>query len=688
MSRPKLRFLILVLIAWSGLDSAWPDQKAPLPERFRSWLEEEVVTIITPRERDVFRKLQTDRERDIFIEAFWKHRDPTPDTPENGFKTEHYRRIGYADHRFGRSAPLPGWKTDRGRIYIILGEPNDIQRYDAKAEVVPCEVWFYQDKVEMGLPPGFNLVFFQEHGQGDFRLYSPAGDGPQALLMDFHGNANDYRQAYQTLGDLEPNLASVSLSLIPGEAGTLTDRPSLASDILIQKVETAPQTLVKDDYARKFFEYKDIVDVEYSANYMDSDALVAVAEDGAGVYFVHYAVEPKRLSVSGGGDTYTTTLRVNGIVTNPAGTAIHQFEKTFFIKIEKSRMEEINRQPFDLHDLFPLIPGTYKMSILVKNEVSKEFTSFEQALLVPEDIPGPRITKPLLGYKWSQSSPDPQKLRPFQFGPYRIYAQPGRTFARTEKLVAAFQVSGLTEPERKAGLLRYQILKDGAAVAERSKRLDEYAGLPDVLEEFALKELVPAHYGLKIGLLIDGREVLAVEDEFDLSHQEVFPRPWIQSKLMPGAGEEAYEQILGAELFNAGRIAEAKIRLERAYRKNPESPESALFLSRALAAMGKVEDTISILEPFLDPARPPNYEIFVLAARARQGKADWAGALEITNRTISHFGANTVLLNAVGDCELGLGKTKQALAAWEKSLEFNPDQPEIRRKIAELKSGR
>jgi len=688
MIRRELRVLILILIAWPGWSSPSPAPEAPLPERFRSWLEEEVVTIITPQERDVFRKLQTDRERDIFIEAFWKHRDPTPNTPENEFKTEHYRRLGFADRRFGRSAPLPGRKTDRGRIYIILGEPNDIQRYDAKAEVVPCEVWFYQDKVEMGLPPGFNLVFFQEHGLGDFHLYSPTRDGPQALLMDFHGRANDYQTAYQTLGDLEPNLAGVSLSLIPGEAGSFTDRPSLASDIFIQKVETAPQTLVKDDYARKFLEYKDIVDVEYSANYMDSDALVAVAGDGAGVYFVHYAVEPKRLSVGGAGDAYTTTLRVNGIVTNPAGTAIHQFEKTFSIKIDESRLEELSRQPFDLHDLFPLIPGTYKMSILVKNEVSKEFTSFEQALLVPGDAPGPRLTKPLLGYKWSRSSPDPLKLRPFQFGPYRIYAQPGRTFARTETLVAAFQVSGLTEPERKAGLLRYLILKDGAVVAERSKRLDEYADLPDVLEEFALKELVPAHYGLKIGLLIDGREVLSVQDEFDLSHQEAVPRPWIQSKLMPGAGEEAYEQILGAELFNAGRIAEAKIRLEKAYRNNPESPESALFLSRAMAAMGEVENTISILEPFLDPTRPPNYDIFVLAGRARRSKADWAGALEITNRTISHFGANTVLLNAVGDCELGLGKIKQALAAWEKSLEFNPDQPEIRRKIADLKAGR
>lgn len=688
MSRRNLRPALFALIACLSAGSLSPAAKTPLPERYRKWLEEEVVYIITPRERDVFGKLQTDRERDIFIEAFWKHRDSKPDTPENEFKTEHYRRIAYANHRFGRTAPKPGWKTDRGRIYIILGDPNDIQRYEGKQEVVPSEVWFYQDKAELGLPPGFNLVFFQEGGMGDFRLYSPVRDGPQALLTDYRGAVNDYQKAYKTLRDYEPNLAAVSLSLIPGEANALADRPSLASDIFVQRIETAAQTQVKDDYARKFLEYKDIVDVEYSANYLDSDALVAVARDEAGVSIVHYAVEPKRLSVSGGGGAYTTTLGVNGIVTDPAGSVIYQFEKAFAVKIEEGRMEELSRQPFDLHDLFPLIPGTYKMSVLVKNEASKEFTSFEQALLIPGGGPGPQLSRPLLGYKWSRSSPEGQNLRPFQFGPYRVYAQPGRIFTRADTLVVAFQVSGLTEDERRTGLLRIQILKDGEALADRSKRLDACADLPNVLEEFALKDLLPAHYGLKISLLIGEREILSAQDEFNLTHQEAVPRPWIYSKLMPGAGEAAYEQILGAELFNAGRVVEAKIRLEKAYRKNPESPESALLLARAWMAMGEVEDTISVLKPFLDPSRPPNYDIFVLAGRALQSKADWAGALELTNRTISHFGANAVLLNAVGDCSFGLGKIKEALAAWEKSLEFNPDQPEIRKKVAGLKGGR
>ncbi|MCK7477953.1 MAG: GWxTD domain-containing protein [Candidatus Moduliflexus flocculans] len=81
--------------------------KPKLPEKHRAWLEEEVEYIIAPMEREVFLKLQSDRERDLFIEAFWKQRDPNPGTPENEFKTEHGRRLAYADRYLGRDAPGP-----------------------------------------------------------------------------------------------------------------------------------------------------------------------------------------------------------------------------------------------------------------------------------------------------------------------------------------------------------------------------------------------------------------------------------------------------------------------------------------------------------------------------------------------------------------------------------------------------
>ena len=94
---------------------------------YKKWLEEEVPYIISDEERTAFLQLQTNEEREQFIEAFWQRRDPTPDTVENEFKEEHYRRIAYANERF--ASGIPGWRTDRGRIYIIWGPPDEIEAH-------------------------------------------------------------------------------------------------------------------------------------------------------------------------------------------------------------------------------------------------------------------------------------------------------------------------------------------------------------------------------------------------------------------------------------------------------------------------------------------------------------------------------------------------------------------------------
>src|SRR6201997_4648177 len=94
---------------------------------FRKWLDEDVAYIITNEERAAYKALKTDEEREQFIEQFWLRRDPTPDTVENEFKEDHYERIAYANERF--ASGIPGWKTDRGRIYIIYGKPDEIESH-------------------------------------------------------------------------------------------------------------------------------------------------------------------------------------------------------------------------------------------------------------------------------------------------------------------------------------------------------------------------------------------------------------------------------------------------------------------------------------------------------------------------------------------------------------------------------
>src|SRR6184192_3042372 len=107
--------------------------KQEVSSSYKKWLNEDVAYIITDEERAAFKQLSNDEERDNFIEAFWQRRDPTPDTVENKFKEEHYRRIAYANEHF--AAGIPGWKSDRGRIYIVYGPADEIESHPSVAHM-------------------------------------------------------------------------------------------------------------------------------------------------------------------------------------------------------------------------------------------------------------------------------------------------------------------------------------------------------------------------------------------------------------------------------------------------------------------------------------------------------------------------------------------------------------------------
>jgi GWxTD domain-containing protein len=681
---PKIRFSLAFLGATVFFLTALLAQP-DLPERYRRWLDEEVVYIITSTERDVFLKLTTDRERDLFIEAFWKHRDPIPGTPENEFRTEHLKRLSHARQFFGRTSPRPGWRTDRGRVYIILGEPNDIQRFEGKTQTYPAEVWFYQDMTKYGLPAGFYVVFFQEGGIGEFKLYSPARDGPQALLTNPNFDPIDYASAYALLREFEPDLAAVSISLVPGEDSTLVARPSLASDLLIQRIETTPERQVEALYARKFLEYKDKIDVEYTANYIGSDALVKVFRDPSGLDFVQFAIEPARLSVGQAETGYYANLRLNGSVTTPEGKSIYQFERVISIGLDEEELARAGRQPLNIHDMFPLIPGDYRLSLLLKNEVSKEFTSYEQAFVVPRGDSRVRVTPLLLGYGKAEPEKTAPALKPFCFGAFRVYCQPNRAFLPKDTLCLAFQVNGLQEETRAEAELKYLFLKDGQEFRSFSRKASGYPGLPNVIEEIALSDLVPAHYRVQVSLTVDGAEAASAADEFDVTPVASIRRPWFYSQVLPPSSDPIYDYLVGTQLYNSGRLDEAILRLERASRSRPDSLDFALNLARAYMGRRMPEKVAPILQSFLSPDGPINYDVYFIQGKAWQELGEWDRAIEMFDGAISHYGINTSLLNAAGECHFEKGDAKAALAAWGRSLELDPNQEVIRKRVDVLK---
>jgi len=690
----KIRF-IAVVVLFSFLAPLYGQDKAVigLPERFKKWLDEEVVYIITPKEREVFLKLQTDKEREIFIEAFWKQRDPSPGTPKNEFREEHYRRLNYADKIYGRSTPLPGWKTDRGRIYIILGDPKNIEKYDNVNGVYPTEIWFYLGDSSQGLPTGFNVIFFKENGTGDYILYSPTQNGPKSLIATSVGNfkddqtdLGDDQAAYKELLSLEPNLARQTLSLIPGERvnpGSL----SLASNTLISNIYALPRKLVKDSYADALLKYKDFVDVEYTANYIDSDGQVWVARDASGFFEVHYSVEPGKISVEDAGDRYAVRFELTGRVTDPEGRTILQFDKAFPFSFGKDEVQGKGNsaKTFSLQDVFPLVPGRYSFDLLLKNTASREFSSFAVKLVIPGELSAPVMGPLELAYGMERTSASGEKV-PFALGESQILSSSRKSFGSEDTLHVIFQVLALTDSLRTGGRVKFVYFKEDKEIASSEKKLSEFSPGAFFSEEQTLKTFAPGYYKVKVSLLnAAGKELDSKSGDFELSALPSVPRPMVVANVTKSFERADYLYATGLEFMNAGSFKEATERLAEAWSLKPDRPEIAAGYGQCLFFLQDYGKAKAVLLP-LAPAGKASAEVLSVLGRTCHALGEFKEAAGYYREYLERFGTNIDIMNLLGTCYFQLGNKDEALKIWEKSLQISPDQPKIKALIDSLKN--
>jgi len=210
--------IICLAALWAVLQFPAPIAKA-VSAALDDWLVEEVPYIISDQEKEAFRSLSGDAERQRFIEAFWQLRDPTPGTITNEFREEHYRRIDEANSRYGANGK-PGWRTDMGRIYIMLGKPLKTKTfYDANLNG-PVHAWYYPPDKTCGIKYYYYIVFFKRSPKSDFIIYRPDSHGPGALISDAAKKRNGIQSVTASLNALlhiDPLLGQLSLSLLPLE---------------------------------------------------------------------------------------------------------------------------------------------------------------------------------------------------------------------------------------------------------------------------------------------------------------------------------------------------------------------------------------------------------------------------------------------------------------------------------------
>jgi len=666
---------------------------AVLQGRYQKWLDEEVVYIISKRERDVFRVLQTDRERDIFIEAFWKHRDPTPGTPRNEFEEEHRRRLDHATRFYGRSTPLPGWMTDRGRMYIILGPPRNIEQYDTVNGVYPTEIWFYLGDPDQGLPTAFNLIFFKRDGGGDYILYSPTEHGPRSLIASSMGGYRDASRsassmsndqaAYKELQELEPNLARQTLSLIPGEASQ-PGNESLASNRLIATIATLPQKNVDAGYADAILKYKDFIEVDYTANYIASDALVQVLRDDSGQSYVHYTIEPSRISADEVRGKFEVIFRLTGRVSDAAGRTVYQYDKSFPFSLTSGQLEDVRAQSISIQDSFPLVPGSYTFDVILKNALSKEFTGAAATVVVPGPDSSPGLGPLLLAYGAEPGPAGAAERVPFKVGEAQILCQSRKTFSSRDSVVLVCQPHGITEALRASGTLLTTLLREDMEVRRKETRLADVpvAGLVDIQP---LQGLTPGYYQA-LAVLLDGsgKELARVRENFEISLAAAVPRPLIMAKVGPAPGGEDDLLATGVQFMNKGDFVAARPRLAEAFRRAPERQDLAVAYAQALFRLTDYQGVQKALGPWAG-ADNAAAETLALLGQAGHALGEFAEASKHYGAYLVRYGANVDILNYLGTCYNQLGNTDEALKAWTKSLELNPNQEKLRALVDSLK---
>ena len=684
MSKKTVHFLIAAMLCLTTISSSAQEKLKPkdLPETHKNWLTKEVRYIITSVERDIFLMLQTSRERDRFIEAFWKQRDPTPGTELNEFRSEHYKRFNHVNRRF-ISAGKEGWQTDRGKIYIILGEPMEVRQFNGSDAYYPAESWYYQSMLEHGLPQAFHLLFYQKNRIGDYIIYNPGMEGPWSLLSSYRGNPGEYMESYYRLDEIEPELASLSISLIPGQSSQ--QFPSLASAAFLNSIDMVAINKIKDQYARKFMQYKDIVEVEYSANYMESEAEVKILQDADGVSHVHFSIEPKNLSMSSYEGSIYTNLDFSGMVTDPSGRTIYQFDRQIPLRFTEDEFQRMRTRPFSFTEAFPLISGEYLFSLLLKNSISKEFTSFETNIRIPEESPSPKIGQILLGFNAVRPSQSEAPGSPYVIDEIQLYSQGRKSFVRQDSLYTVFQLVNLRPEVLTKGSIQYIFFKEDEEFSRESFPLSKYQGRSNIMDMFPLKTFPPGYYKIKVSVLDGGQtEILSQQENFEISPVSTIPRPWVMAKYMIDPEKRNADFILGTEYLNAEDIERALPLLERAYRANPNNGDFGLRFAQAKFRQGQFVETLNILVP-LSESIEDNYDLNNLMAGSYQASGDYAKAIRVYQATIDRFGVNTSLLNALGDCYAELGNKTEALAALEKSLEIDGTQDTVKAKITELK---
>ena len=359
--------------------------KQELSKTYKKWLDEDVIYIISDEERKAFKQLSNDEERDQFIEAFWQRRNPNPDSEDNEFKEDHYRRIEYANEHF--AAGVPGWRTDRGRIYIMYGPADEIDShpsggtYDRPMEegggttsTYPFEDWRYRyiegigqevivEFVDTCMCGEYHMTI--DRSEKDALLYTPNAG---LTLYEQMGMAN--KAGRFTSGGLE------KLGLGPMSSTEQTKQ----FDRLEQYAKlNAPPPV-------KFKDLEEVVSHKISYNLMPFDVLTDFVKVTSDTVLVPVTIQLKNRDITfqNKDGVQRGTVNIFGRVTTLTGRTAQTFEDTVQADIPAELLARAAENSQVYWKALPLRPGRYRFDIVVKDVNGDRKGTWSKGILVPD----------------------------------------------------------------------------------------------------------------------------------------------------------------------------------------------------------------------------------------------------------------------------------------------------------------
>ena len=527
--KPLLRALFLVGLLALSLSSVFAQKQDPrdnprkvkpeLKKVYKDWLEKDVAYIITDDERKAFKKLETDEEREQFIESFWRRRDPDPDTDENEYKEEYYERIAYANEKY--ASGIPGWKTDRGRIYITFGKPDEVESHPAGGQydrpsyegggstsTYPFEIWFYRHIPGVG--SGIEIEFVDPTGSGEYRIARSPNEKDALLYVPGAGLTLSEQLGLTNKADRISGI---------GQDGSGAFNYQRAQDSPFERLQRIA------DLSRppqvKFTDLQSALDQTGSGAVDENPLDFAMrvdfyrqSEDRVVTAFT-IQTENSQLSFQDKGGIQEARMNIFGKIVAVSGKRAGIFEDPVVTQATAAELVQAKERKSAYQKAVALPPGRYKVQVIVRDVVSGNTGIQNLAFEVPKYTPSQLATSTLVLAARLQYTGDKDPGGMFTIGDKKVIPNVSGIYKRGQEVGVYMQIynAGIDETTLRPSVdVTYTLAKDGKELLTQP---EDWKGMSDSGQRLTLSRLLPTYslnagdYELKIKVRdrVSGQEI-------------------------------------------------------------------------------------------------------------------------------------------------------------------------------------